>query len=108
MYRQSYGYLRWARREFCVWNDDKCEINLAKHGYDFFDIAEVFDGRPAMMRIDQRFDYGEDRFNLLSRLKGQTVNLAFTRHGLDIHIISARLASRKERVVFDAWEKREK
>ena len=97
-----------VRRDFCVWNDDKCEINLAKHGFDFFDIAEVFDGRPALMRIDRRFDYGEDRLNLLSKYKGLIVNVAFTRRGDDFHLISARIGSRKERTVFDAWEKREK
>jgi uncharacterized DUF497 family protein len=97
-----------GRRAFCIWDDGKREINLAKHGYDFFDIAEVFDGRPALMRLDRRFDYGEDRFNLLALYEGRVVNVAFTRRGDDFHLISARVASRKERIIFDAWEKRKK
>jgi len=95
-----------GRHGFCVWHDGKREVNLVKHGIDFVDIAAAFDGRAALMRLDRRFDYGEDRFNLLARLEGRIVNVAFTRRGDDIHIISARLASRKERIVFDAWEKR--
>jgi uncharacterized protein len=96
-----------GRNGLCVWHDGKREANLAKHGLDFFDIVSVFDGRPALVRLDRRFDYGEERFNLLARLEGFIVNVTFTLRADDYHVISARLASRKERLVFDEWEKRQ-
>ena len=94
-----------GRNGLCIWHDGKCEANLAKHGFDFFDIAFVFDGRPALVRVDHRFDYGEERFNLLMRIEGLIVNVTFTNRDDFFHLISARLASRKERAVFDVWEK---
>lgn len=90
----------------CVWHDGKRAMNLAKHGYDFFDVAEVFDGRPALVNGDRRFEYGEERFNLLARLDERVVNVAFTTRGDVYHLISARPASRRERMIFYVWQER--
>ena len=77
---------------------------MAKHGYDFSDIAVVFDGRPALVSVDRRFDYGEERFNLLARIDERIVNVSFTVRGGDYLLISARPASRRERTIFDVWQ----
>lgn len=76
-----------GRKGPCVWHDCKGEANLAKHRFDFFDIAAVFDGRPALVRHDRRVDYGEERLNLFARLEGRIVNVTFTKRGDLFHLI---------------------
>jgi hypothetical protein len=42
------------------WDARKNEANIRKHGFDFHDTWEVFQG-PLLARLDERKDYGEDR-----------------------------------------------
>ena len=86
--------------ERCSWNDGKRELNLRNHGYDFADIGVVFDGRFVVTRQDRRFDYGEDRYNMLAELRGRVVNVTFTPRGDRMHLISVRPASREERSLY--------
>jgi uncharacterized protein len=51
--------------EKCSWDDGKRALNLANHGYDFANLQELFDGRFSVTRRDDRFDYGELRYNTL-------------------------------------------
>lgn len=94
-----------GRNDACSWDDAKREANLAKHGYDFADVAEVFDGRFAVTRLDTRRDYGEVRYNMLAELKGRIVNVTFAPRAGRAHLISVRPASREERKVYDAKRK---
>jgi uncharacterized protein len=43
------------------WDEDKRKANLRKHGIDFIGIEKVFEGRTITL-IDDRFDYGEERY----------------------------------------------
>jgi uncharacterized DUF497 family protein len=73
---------------------------LKSHGYDFADVAEAFDGRFCVTRLDARKDYGEARCNMLVEFKSRVLNITFNpRAG---RLISARPASREERVVYHA------
>jgi uncharacterized DUF497 family protein len=56
--------------DICSWDDAKRESNLVKHGYDFVDLAEVFDRRFAVTRQDARFGYGEAHYNMLAEFHG--------------------------------------
>lgn len=56
------------------WDERKRLANLAKHGLDFSDAAEVLAG-PCLERLDTRKDYGEDRWAVLGRLRGRVVYL---------------------------------
>lgn len=94
-----------GRDDTCSWDDAKRDSNLAKHGYDFADMAEVFDGRFVVTRHDERLDYGEPRYNMLARFHGRIVNVTFTPRAGRAHLISVRPASREERKVFDEREK---
>ncbi len=94
-----------GRNGRCSWDDAKRKTNLAKHGYDFADLAEVFDGRFVVTRLDARFDYGEVRYNLLAEFHGRIVNVTFTPRGRRAHLISARPANRAERKVYDEKKK---
>ena len=42
------------------WDEAKNRENIAKHGLDFLDASQVFES-PVLERIDNRFDYGEER-----------------------------------------------
>ena len=80
-----------------LWDDAKNEKNIAARGIDFADLDGAFDGRFAIVVEDKRRDYGERRFNMLIALNGAVINLTFTPRLTKHRIISARLASRKER-----------
>ena len=43
-----------------VWDEAKRRENLAKHGIDFREAHEMFDG-PMLVALDHREDYGEER-----------------------------------------------
>jgi uncharacterized protein len=83
------------------WDEGKRERNITNHGYDFADLAVVFDGRFCLTRLDTRFDYGEARFNMLVAFEARILNITFTMRGSRYHLISARPASRQERMVYD-------
>lgn len=87
-------------RGICSWDDVKQAINLAKHGYDFADIVDIFDGRFMVSREDRRFDYGELRFNILAQFEDKIVNVTCTPRGDRMHLISVRPANRDERSVY--------
>jgi uncharacterized protein len=90
--------------ERTVWDDHKSEINLDRHGIDFADLDEIFDGRFALTREDIRHAYGERRFNALVELKGVILNVTFTPRDGKQRIVSARVANRRERRVYRAQQ----
>lgn len=83
------------------WNEVKNRVNIAKHGLDFADAEQVFEG-PLLERLDSRFDYGEDRWIAVGLSHGVLcVVLAYTeRSGNTIRIISFRKADRYEREAY--------
>lgn len=78
-----------------TWNDRKRRINLKKHGFDFVDAEEVFQGITYTYE-DDRFSYGEQRYVTLGLLRGNVVSLVHTEQGDHIHVISMRKATRRE------------
>jgi uncharacterized protein len=48
--------------------------------------------------IDDRFDYGEDRFNAIGMVKGELLTVSYTERDHRIRIISARKATRREQI----------
>ena len=88
--------------EHTVWDDLKGASNLERHRIDFADLDDVFDGRFAPIAEDQRWDYGEKRFNMLVERSGFILNVTLAVRPPKHRIISARLAGRKERRTFHA------
>ena len=79
------------------WDEAKRHENITKHGIDFVDIPEVFDG-PMLVRLDTRRDYGEDRWigmGLLSTMVAVVIYVEWEDEET-IRIISARRATRHE------------
>jgi uncharacterized DUF497 family protein len=77
------------------WDEAKRKANLRKHGFDFVDAPSVFDGLTVTV-LDERQDYGEDRFITLGLLKNVVVVVIHTERRGVIRIISLRKAARYE------------
>ena len=74
------------------WDEDKATQNIVRHGVGF-DVARLaFDDPFAIERVDDREDYGEDRFILLGMVEGHLLAVTFTYRGERTRIISARAA----------------
>jgi len=85
------------------WDPAKCRANLNKHGVDFADAVSVFEDPLALSRPDADF-HGEARFGFVVLgvdAFGRRLVVAFTERGPNIRLISARLASRKERKSYE-------
>ncbi len=79
------------------WDDDKAEENYAKHGVSF-ELAElVFSDPFAVERVDDRQDYGEERFILIGMAREVVLFVVYTEREERIRLISARRATRLER-----------
>jgi uncharacterized protein len=74
------------------WDEAKRLANLEKHGIDFIDVPEVFDGNIVTIE-DDRYSYGEQRFVTFGLLKGRVVAVVHTDRDEEICIISARKAT---------------
>ncbi len=83
------------------WDPRKAAANLAKHGVPFT-AAEDFDWDQALVRRDDRRDYGEERWIALAPIGQRLHVMVFTLRGAIVRIISLRKANRRE---CDAWQK---
>lgn len=87
---------------FFEWDEGKCELNIAKHGLDFYEAVEAFNDENAVHLPDLRKDYGEQRIILVALTNGVLLSVVYTRRNFRIRIISARFANRKERKLYDS------
>ena len=81
------------------WDQRKRQANLKKHGFDFVDANEVFDG-VTFTYEDDRIAYGEQRFVTLGLLRGIIVSIVHTGHDDHIRVISMRKATKYEREIY--------
>jgi hypothetical protein len=82
------------------WDEAKRRQNIRKHGIDFSDLPAMF-SRPMVTFLDQRSDYGEDRWVGIGLLQVLIAVVVFTeRRGDTIRIISARKATRHEENIY--------
>jgi uncharacterized protein len=85
------------------WDEAKNLENIRKHKIDFADVSEMFDNS-MLIELDDRFDYGEDRWFGIGFLgNGITVVVWTERSNNVIRIISARRANRYERQKFKEY-----
>ena len=79
------------------WHDAKAEVNLQAHGVSFDLAKTVFEDPFAVERLDDREDYGEERFVIIGMAEGRVVLfVAYTEREERIRIISARRATQNE------------
>jgi uncharacterized DUF497 family protein len=78
------------------WDEAKNAENYAKHGVDFETARLVFRDPFAIERLDDREDYGEDRFILIGIAEGVVLTIVHTERSGRIRLISARRATKHE------------
>lgn len=81
------------------WDEQKRELNIAKHAIDFADCEQVLAGLTVTVR-DDRFAYGEERSVTFGLLDGRVVAVAHTETTEIIRVISMRKATRHEQALF--------
>jgi uncharacterized protein len=74
------------------WDDTKAAQNYAKHGVTFEAARDVFKDPFAIEQIDDRDDYGEERWTIIGAARGRLLFVAYTMRNDSIRIISARAA----------------
>ncbi|MEA3291075.1 MAG: BrnT family toxin [Pseudomonadota bacterium] len=80
---------------FYEWDDRKAELNYEKHDARFEDIV-FFEWDRALVKEDERFDYGEDRYNGIGPMENRLYQVTFTLRNEVIRIISFRKANQRE------------
>jgi hypothetical protein len=81
------------------WDENKRKSNIQKHGIDFKDAKQVFEGITLTFQ-DNRFDYGEQRYITMGLLYEIVVVIAHTESEETIRIISMRKATKNEQKLF--------
>lgn len=77
------------------WDEQKRLANIKKHGIDFVDVPAIF-RNDIVTVIDDRFDYGETRYQTLGLLRTRVIMVVHTESETVIRIISARKANKYE------------
>lgn len=78
------------------WSDAKARANLSKHEVSFEVARLVFDDRRSVDEIDDRGNYGEDRFNAVGMVRERLLTVTYVEREGRIRIISARKATLRE------------
>ena len=78
------------------WNAAKSDTCFAERGFDFAYVLRAFLDPDRLIRRDTRWDYGEDRYQLLGAVERRVFFVAYTARGSVIRIISARKANQRE------------
>ncbi|BAT60898.1 hypothetical protein GJW-30_1_03448 [Variibacter gotjawalensis] len=79
-----------------AWDDRKAAANLAKHGVGFTEATEAFHDPYGVELIDDRFDYGEDRFIIIAMARNRCLTVAYAESNDAVRLISARPSTRTE------------
>lgn len=66
-----------------------------------FEIMHDFDWDSAMVALDDRYDYGEDRYQAVGFIDNRLFVVVFTIRGDDIRVISLRKANNREQKRYD-------
>ncbi len=84
------------------WDENKRRLNLAKHGVDFLDAAEMFNGlNPLLVKLDAKREYGEDSFIGVGFIKGRVMVMVFAEPKPDaVRVVSLRKAKKHEQEEF--------
>jgi uncharacterized protein len=84
------------------WDKNKNRENIRKHGLDFADGWQIFEN-PLLVKLDNRFDYGEERWIGIGMMSnGVVIALIFMEKEQEtIRIISMRKATNSERTKYE-------
>jgi len=88
-------------REF-DWDDGNIVKNLIKHNISCRESEEVFLDDRLVMLEDEKHSTKEKRYLIIGKnFEGRTLTIVFTNRNKKIRIISARIADKKERRLYE-------
>lgn len=77
------------------YDPQKNERNIQERGISFEQVRR-FEWSSALMKKDDRANYGEDRYQALGLVEGRLHMLVFTPRGSAVRVISFRKANKRE------------
>ena len=83
-----------------TYDPEKRRLTLEFRAIDFRDAAQVFAG-PEYTVVDDRADYGEERYQTYGLLQGRLVQVVWTPRGYARHVMSMRKCNDRERTRFE-------
>ena len=81
------------------WDDEKDEINFKKHHIHFSSAAFVFLDENRLEFFDEKHSKEEDRFIVIGIVE-EVIFVIYTERKNSLRIISARIATKKERELY--------
>jgi uncharacterized protein len=84
------------------WDEAKSQRTLKERGFSFEYAARIFLA-PTLERQDDRREYGEVRVQAIGQVADDVLFVVYTDRGDTRHLISARLANRKERRLWQSF-----
>ena len=89
------------------WDPEKAKANEAKYGLSFEEAVELFRSAPDYLEIyDEQHSEQEDRFIAIGPIQRGVIVVAYTERDEDaLRILSARMATKKEKQRFEAFER---
>jgi uncharacterized DUF497 family protein len=79
------------------WDEAKNKANITKHGVGFGRASAVFRDAFAIEFLDDRLDYGEERYVIIGMADNRLLTVVYTPRGDIIRLISAREATTLEK-----------
>lgn len=93
----NYGNPVYTQNDEFEWDDSKSASSVEKHGVSFEEARRVFRDPFAIELLDDRRDYGEDRYVLIGMSDSRVLVVAYTEREARRRIVSARKAEPNER-----------
>jgi uncharacterized DUF497 family protein len=78
------------------WDENKSDLCFDQRGFDFAYVVRAFIAPDRLIKKDTRWDYGEERYQLLGSIDQRVFSVVYTLRGSTIRIISARKANQRE------------
>ena len=70
------------------WDEEKRQEIIRERDVDILFAALIFEN-PVLVRVDDRKDYGEERFAALGHVDGEFFTLIYTQRGIKTRLITA-------------------
>lgn len=83
-----------------VWNVEKEQLNIQKHGIDFNVASLVFNDYYRIELFDKEHSVEEVRYNVIGSVQGRVIFVVYAERKDYIRIISARMATRRESEIY--------
>ena len=82
------------------WDEAKANANYRKHRVTFQVAARTFDDSHGLDLVDDRMDYGEERWLHIDLVEDRVLSVTYTRRAGADRIVSARSSTRRERRMY--------